>query len=220
MGPVRQEGDRSCPQPVGDSGCPFGENPHGGEGISQRQICDPIVFDFGGLGIDLTDADDGVAFDIDADGAADQVAWTSARSRDAFLTLDRNGNGAVDDGGELFGNATRLVDGTFASDGYVVLAELDQPENGGNGNGFIDRADRIYAELRLWTDSNHDGVSAPSELTSLETRAVVAIRTAARRSAATDEHGNRFALVSVAYVKTFGVVRPILTTDVFLVEAD
>ena len=161
-----------------------------------------------------------VAFDIDADGAADQVAWTSARSRDAFLTLDRNGNGAVDDGGELFGNATRLVDGTFASDGYVVLAELDQPENGGNGNGFIDRADRIYAELRLWTDSNHDGVSAPSELTSLETRDVVAIRTAARRSAATDEHGNRFALVSVAYVKTFGVVRPILTTDVFLVEAD
>jgi hypothetical protein len=56
-------------------------------------------------------------------------------------------------------------------------------------------------------------------VTSLENRAVVAIRTAARESRAEDEHGNRFALVSIAYVKTFGILRPILTTDVFLVEA-
>jgi hypothetical protein len=181
--------------------------------------CDPILLDFGGFGFELTSAEDGVRFDLDADGTAEQVSWTRRGSRDAFLVRDLNGNGTIDDGGELFGNATRLSNQSFASDGYAVLADLDRPAQGGNGNGHLDRGDRAYPELLLWTDTNHDGISDPVELISLESRGVVAIRTGAAMSPWTDEHGNAFALASLAYLRSGIALRPILTTDVFLVEA-
>jgi hypothetical protein len=181
--------------------------------------CDPILLDFGGFGFELTSAEDGVRFDLDADGIAEQVSWTRGGSRDAFLVRDLNGNGTIDDGGELFGNATRLSSQSFASDGYAVLADLDRPEQGGNGNGHLDRGDRAYPELLLWTDTNHDGISDPVELITLGNRGIVAIRTEAAMSPWTDEHGNAFALVSLAYLKNGFAIRPILTTDVFLVEA-
>ena len=64
----------------------------------------PLLFDRNGDGFHLTSADEGVLFDIDADGDLDQVAWTRADSGDAWLALDRNGNGVIDDATELFGN--------------------------------------------------------------------------------------------------------------------
>jgi hypothetical protein len=221
LGPLQQDNTivcRVCATLTAPDNCQPRSPELGGE-LERRESCDPILLDFGRIGIELTSAPGGVAFDLDADGEAEQVAWTERGSEDAFLVLDRNGNGTIDDGGELFGNATRLADGTVAPNGYVALEELGQPESGGNANGFIDRADRVYRELRLWTDTNHDGFSDPTELTSLEARGVIAIRTSARRSRVVDEHGNRFALVSVAYLKAPFGLRPILTTDVFLVEA-
>lgn len=194
--------------------CPFGEDPHPVGGIIPRTPCDPILLDFGRIGFDLTSGDDGVAFDLDADGRPHLIAWTARGSLDAFLVLDRNGNGVVDDGSELFGNATTLLDGTRARNGYEVLAEFDQEIGGGNANGFIEREDSIYEDLRLWTDANHDGHSQPNELTSLADRAVVALRTRAVHSPVADRHGNRFALVSFAYVKGPRGIRPLLTSDV------
>ena len=73
----------------------------------------------------LTSAVDGVPFDIDADGVLDQVAWTSTDSDVAFLVLDRNDNGVIDDGSELFGTATRKRDGSLAADGFDALLDLD-----------------------------------------------------------------------------------------------
>ena len=77
-------------------------------------------------------------FDIDADGYSESVTWVSPEARDAFLFLDRNGNGIVDDGSELFGDATYLFSGEIAQHGYEALAEFDLFEYGGNGDGVID----------------------------------------------------------------------------------
>ena len=122
----------------------------------------PVVVDVEDDGIHLTGLDDPVWFDIDADGDQDLMSWTD-RS-EGLLALDRNGNGMIDDGGELFGNATRLVNGIPALNGYQALAELDSWTFGGNGDGRIDSADPSYGHLRLWMDENHDGLSQPAEL--------------------------------------------------------
>jgi hypothetical protein len=193
------------------------------EGIGQSDHCipsdnfSPILLDFGKSGFDLTSVRDGVRFDIDADGTPDQVAWTAARPGDAFLALDRNGNGQIDSGAELFGDATPLADGTRAPDGYAALAELDLPAQGGNSNGYIDSGDGGYRDLLLWTDYNHDGVSQRAELVTLARRGVLTLLTDASSSTETDKHGNVFALVSQAYVRAGQRVRPIPTVDVFLV---
>jgi len=66
----------------------------------------PIVIDTTGEGFHLTSAEDGVLFDFYGNGRPIQVAWTAAGSGNAFLALDRNHNGKIDNGGELFGNLT------------------------------------------------------------------------------------------------------------------
>ena len=64
------------------------------------------MIDVAGNGYDLTSASEGVTFNIDGLGAAEQLAWTRLNSDDAFLVLDRNGNGTIDNGMELFGDIT------------------------------------------------------------------------------------------------------------------
>jgi hypothetical protein len=113
----------------------------------------------------FTDTANGVRFDVNGDGRHEQSAWTAPEERQAFLVLDRNGNGVVDSAAELFGNFTRLASGERAANGFEALVELEDAS--GVGNGVIDAADPVYHQLQLWVDANHNGVSEPNELSGL-----------------------------------------------------
>lgn len=126
--------------------------------------CSPIVVDTRRDGITLGPAGRSVLFDVNADGFRDSVQWVRPGGDEAFLTLDRNRNGVVDDGSELFGVGTPLVEGGNAPNGFVGLAQYDQPLLGGNDDGVISRADAIWPELTLWLDSNADGVATRKEM--------------------------------------------------------
>jgi hypothetical protein len=151
--------------------------------------CSPVILDVEGNGFHLTNVEHGVRFDLPGNGIKQQMAWTAAGSGDAFLALDRNGNGIIDDGTELFGNYTEQPDSDHRN-GFIALAEYDKPENGGNGDGVIDSHDRIYPSLLLWTDVNHDGLTQPGELQSLASKDVEAIELQFQETRRRDGFGN------------------------------
>jgi len=104
--------------------------------IAQAFQVDPLILDLDGNGIDITSLEDGQQFDIDGNGSLDQTAWV--RGADALLALDRNGDGKINDGRELFG------DQNGAKDGFDELAKFDD-----NLDGLIDKQDTVFSSLVL-----------------------------------------------------------------------
>jgi hypothetical protein len=96
------------------------------------------------------------------------------KSDDALLVRDINGNGSIDSGRELFGDQTRLANGSLAANGFAALADLDRDANG-LSDGVFNAQDTAYSSLRIWRDLNQDGISQDGELQTLAQAGVSAI---------------------------------------------
>ena len=167
----------------------------------------PLVLSFDGAPVEMT-ASAG-AFDIN--GTMSVVTdWPTATT--PWLALDRDGNGAIDDGSELFGSATTLSSGARASNGFIALAELDS-----NGDGRITPADAAWASLRLWSDRDGDRRSAVRELSGLDARGIVSIDLAYTSARRCDARQNcEIERASFRFVDAAGVTRTGAIIDVHL----
>jgi hypothetical protein len=156
--------------------------------------CSPVVVDVLGNGFQMTSAADGVMFDLQGQGTPRQFSWIAAGSDDSWLALDRNNNGLVDSGRELFGNVTSQPppDAGEEMNGFRALAEYDTAGFGGNGDGKINQQDHIFSQLKLWQDANHNGISESCELKTLPEAGLRKIDLDYRGSNRADEFGNRF----------------------------
>lgn len=158
--------------------------------------CTPILLAIGAdSNYPLTGPAEGVAFDLDGNGIlTGRLGWTACGAEIGFLVNDRNGNGLIDDGSELFGNYSLNSLGQRAANGFAALAEFDQPANGGNGDGSIDAADLIWTQLKVWVDLNHDGISQKEELYTLNQLGISSISVEAAPEMRRDQYGNMFRL--------------------------
>jgi hypothetical protein len=179
--------------------------------------CSPIVVDTRRDGIEFGPAGRSVSFDVNADGFPDLVQWVRPRGDEAFLTLDRNRNGLVDDGSELFGVGTPLLEGGTAANGFIALAQYDQPVLGGNDDGVISRADAIWPELSMWLDTNADGVATRAEMRKPDSFGLTSFGTIPKVRRYIDAAGN-----SVPYWAWAGSTRRgrAIMVDVFFLQLD
>ncbi len=156
----------------------------------------------------LSSPQDGVMFDFWGDGHPRLFSWPR-HPDDGFLARDLNGNGQIDDASELFGNATRLLSGERASNGYQALAELDA-----NHDGVVDSQDPQFGSLLFWSDATRNGHADPGELLPIANVGLKTLSTRYIESTRTDGWGNQFRYVSLAAFTRPPFKR--FTVDVFL----
>jgi len=138
-------------------------------GVVLENFSSPLVLDLNHDGVTSLDLYATPAyFDMEKDGIREKTGWI--QSTDALLAFDKNRDGIINDGTELFGNNTLLSNGTKASNGFEALKEYDE-----NKDGVIDSKDNIYNALRLWQDSNSNGVTDAGELHTLKELGVASI---------------------------------------------
>ena len=151
----------------------------------QNRRIDPLVFDLGGDGITTVSLEESNAFfDLDNNGFAEKTSWVSAK--EGLLAYDKNGDGIINGGNELFGDRTLMEDGkTLASSGFAALAEYDD-----NKDGKIDRNDAIYTLLRIWQDADGDGIASAGELKQLVDLGIVSVGLSYSNTGVTDSANN------------------------------
>ena len=161
----------------------------------------PLVLDLDGDGVETIDKSSGIHFDHDGNHFAETTGW--AGKDDGLLAWDKNGNGKIDNGGELFGNNTLLASGAKAANGFAALAELDS-----NHDGKIDANDTAFTQLRVWKDGDSNAVVADGELLSLAAAGVQSINVSFTSQTQTDAQGNQH-LQTGQYTRTDGSTRAV-----------
>ena len=165
---------------------------------------DPLVLDLDGDGIETAGIDPTapVLFDMDGDGVKTATGWI--RPDDGIVVLDRNGNGLIDSGRELFGDATVLARGAragqLAANGFEALADLDL-----NADGRLDSLDASWGQLRIWRDLNQDGVSQAGELTTLAAQGIASLGAQGTQSNVNLGGGNT-QVMSGSFTRTNGML--------------
>jgi hypothetical protein len=165
-----------------------------------RLVFDPLTLDLDGDGLETVGIDPNapILFDHNTDGIKTGTGWVSAD--DGMLVMDRNGNGSIDTGQELFGDSTLKSNGQLATDGFDALADLDS-----NGDGQISSADAQFASLRVWRDLNQDGISQSGELTTLAEQNIASLSTAQTANSQTLANENQIADLGT-YTRTDGSI--------------
>lgn len=146
----------------------------------------------------LTAAEAGVAFDIDADGRADQVAWTDPHSNVALLAMDVDGDGRISSGRELFGS--HMI--PEAGNGPKALLKAFE-RSGAPISGAVQDGDSLFERILLWIDANHNGLSEAGELRLAKER-FTRIGLGFVKQDQVDEHGNRLRFRGWAELRTSG----------------
>lgn len=125
---------------------------------------EPLVFDLDGDGVELTDVtrNEGVNFDINGDGIKENVSWV--QPDDGLLAIDKNNNGTIDNGKELFGDQNGAVNG------FEELSRYDD-----DNNGIINKQDSAFSNLYMWQDMNRNGISEQNELKGLDDYGITSI---------------------------------------------
>jgi hypothetical protein len=160
-----------------------------------------LLLDIAGNGYKLTTSEAGVKFDVNGDGKLEQVAWTTAGTDDAFLAIDLNHNGKIDNGTELLGTYFSKADGVRAANGLEALLDLHK-HSGVTKFSNIDSTSPLYTQLLVWVDANHNGISEPQELRTLAEAGVVELRlNYTTINDAPDAGGNRVLLKAQAMVR-------------------
>lgn len=177
--------------------------------IRRNPSRDPLILDLDGDGTETIGVESGAYFDHDANGFAEQTGWVG--KDDGLLVLDRNNNGTIDTGRELFGDNTILKNGSLATDGLQALADLDS-----NADHKIDSADAAFSQLKVWKDVNSDGISTSNELHTLSELNIKSLNTTYTTTNITDPSGN-IQTHAATYETTDGMIHQMGN---FLVQRD
>ncbi|EBY4129933.1 hypothetical protein D4Y10_10685, partial [Salmonella enterica subsp. enterica serovar Oranienburg] len=157
--------------------------PEGPDMSDAENTSSPIIIDLDRDGVETISLENGVFFDHNGNKFAESTGWVSPD--DGLLVFDRDGNGQIDNGSELFGNNTLQADGTNASNGYNALKEYDD-----NNDGVLDENDAIWNQLQIWQDKNSNGRVDEGELLTMKQAGIASINTMYKNSSTTDSQGN------------------------------
>ena len=156
----------------------------------------PLVVDLDGDGVETVGVSEGVYFDHDGNGFAEKSGWVG--KDDGILVRDINNNGTIDNGTELFGNNSVLSSGAKAANGFEALKELDS-----NKDGVFNSSDEAWNTVKVWKDSNQNGIVDNSELLSLEQANIAGINLNYNEQELVDGNGNTHAQTGTI-IKTDG----------------
>ena len=165
----------------------------------------PLIVDLDGDGVETTSVANGIYFDHDGNGFAEKSGWVG--KDDGLLVRDINGNGQIDNGTELFGNNSVLSNGQKAANGFEALKDLDS-----NNDGVFNNQDTAWNEVKVWKDSNQNGIVDEGELLTMEQANISGINLDYQTGSNEDLSGNAHKQTSTI-TKTDGTTSTI--TDVW-----